>query len=70
MLKCVYITILTGEKDDQGYYEAEVNGQKGLVPASYLLPLPIDKDILRSMVERRQQQLQVICNDHSEQRIF
>ena len=32
--------LVTGPYDQYGYYEAEVNGCVGLVPASYLQPVP------------------------------
>ena len=36
---CPDKVLVTGPYDQYGYYEAEVNGQVGLVPASYLQPL-------------------------------
>ena len=43
--------LVTGPYDQYGYYEAEVNGQVGLVPASYLQPL----------LHQRSGNRQVIC---------
>jgi len=35
----VHGVCVVGPVDETGYYEAELQGRRGLVPASYLLPL-------------------------------
>ena len=35
-----YISFFTGPQDDRGYFEAQVGGRVGLVPMSYVMPLP------------------------------
>jgi len=44
--------------DENGYYEAEVKGQVGLVPADFLHPSQLDmQDLQMSPQERQQRQL-------------
>ncbi|KAH9520395.1 hypothetical protein Btru_060662 [Bulinus truncatus] len=53
--------LITGPMDRTGYYEAEVNGRAGLVPANYLQPLNGSSHMMKYNVDRR---VSPIHHDH------